>query len=214
MRHPSIPSILSYTSTLRYPSCRCPPTFAQRGSLPQNLPANTRWAPIPESPRCTYTSTTSQSSLAIDSDSNFCYRIGTSFSAKGRRFNPKEDVFTFDSEVPITSDNDIYTGQPRSGQDAFFVSKAGNRNSAAFGVADGVGGWSDSGIDSAHFSHGMCKWMAKLANAGPTSEKPLAPRDLLQNAYTQLVEEGKVIGGGSTACIAVGSSNGTLQVSK
>ena len=84
----------------------------------------------------------------------------------------------------------------------------------AFGVADGVGGWSDSGIDSAHFSHGMCQWMARIASERSSSEKDLTPKELLQTAYDSLVEDGKISGGGSTACIAVGNPNGTLRVSK
>ena len=208
-------SILSVTPSLQCSACRYAPFYAQKSLGSPNLPTNVRLAHAPSLSRCMYsTSTASQPLPTKVSDSTFSYRIGASFSAKGRRFDPKEDVYTFHPSGAPTSERDIYTGRPKSGQDAFFISNAGNSNGVAFGVADGVGGWSDSGIDSAHFSHGMCKWMARTANNGSSSEKDLTPQNLLQSAYDNLVEDGKISGGGSTACIAVGNPNGTLRVSK
>ena len=85
----------------------------------------------------------------------------------------------------------------------------------AFGVADGVGGWSDSGIDSAHFSHGLCQRMARLIRAGPDSKtEGISPRTLLQKAYNGITKDGKIVGGGSTACIAVAGKDGALRVAK
>ena len=208
-------TILSVTPALQCSACRYAPFYAQKSLASQTFPADFRSIYAPNSSRRIYsTSTPSQPSTTKASDSTFSYRIGASFSGKGRRFDPKEDVYMFDQARAPTSEKDIYTGRSKSGQDAFFVSNAGNDNGVAFGVADGVGGWSDSGIDSAHFSHGMCKWMARIASNGPSSEKDLTPRTLLQSAYDSLVEDGKISGGGSTACIAVGNPNGTLRVSK
>lgn len=107
------------------------------------------------------------------------------------------------------------TGKPNSGQDAFFVSKIGNSSNVAFGVADGVGGWADSGIDSAHFSHGLCQWMARGAqNTKPGRETKSGPKELLHTAYEGIVSDGKIEGGGSTACVAVGRADGNLTVAK
>lgn len=208
-------TILSVAPTLQCSACRYAPFYAQKSLAGQALPASVRSAHAPSLSRRMYsTATPSQPLSTKASDSTFSYQIGASFSAKGRRFNPKEDVYTFDHSRAPTSEKDIYTGRPKSGQDAFFVSNTGNSNGVAFGVADGVGGWSDSGIDSAHFSHGMCKWMARIARDGSNSEKDPTPEILLQSAYDSLVEDGNVSGGGSTACIAVGNPNGTLRVSK
>lgn len=208
-------TILSVAPTLQCSACRYAPFYAQKSLGSQILPADVRLAHASNSSRRMYsTSAPSQPLPTKASDSTFSYRIGASFSAKGRRFDPKEDIYTFDLSRPPTLEKDIYTGRPKSGQDAFFVSNAGKNNGVAFGVADGVGGWSDSGIDSAHFSHGMCKWMARIASNGSSSEKDLTPQTLLQSAYDSLVEDGKISGGGSTACIAVGNPNGTLRVSK
>ena len=208
-------TILSVTPALQCSACRYAPFYAQKSLASQNFPADVRSAYAPNPSRRTYsTSTSSQPLPTKASDPTFSYRIGASFSGKGRRFDPKGDVYTFDHSRAPTPEKDIYTGRPKSGQDAFFVSNTGNSNGVALGVADGVGGWSDSGIDSAHFSHGMCKWMARIASNEQTSGKDHTPQNLLQSAYNSLIEDGKISGGGSTACIAVGNPNGTLRVSK
>lgn len=83
----------------------------------------------------------------------------------------------------------------------------------AFGVADGVGGWSDFGIDSAHFSHGICEHMEALARgAGRATNRTVGPRELLEHAYEEVVADPSIVGGGSTACVATGGSDGVLEV--
>ncbi len=85
----------------------------------------------------------------------------------------------------------------------------------AFGVADGVGGWADQGIDSADFSHGLCRGMAKAAREFHSPEKKdLWPQFILRTAYKEIVQEGKIAGGGSTACVATGDEEGNLKVAK
>ncbi|KAM0794648.1 5-azacytidine resistance protein azr1 [Usnea florida] len=154
-----------------------------------------------------------QSPPTSGSSPTFSYRIGASFSAKGRRFDPKKDVFTFNPKTQITSDHEIFTGRPNSGQDAFFVSGAGNSNNVAFGVADGVGGWADQGIDSAHFSHGLCRKMATVARDLHLPDmKDLRPQSILGTAYQEIIQEGKIKGGGSTVCLATGHEEGNVKV--
>jgi len=143
---------------------------------------------------------------------SFVYRIAASFSAKGKRFDPKKDCLAFNESTSNLPDL-LARKRPASGQDAFFFSNIGNSTNVAFGVADGVGGWSDSGIDPAHFSHGLCEHMASIAlGVEKGSEGKLRARDLLQWGYDAVVDDDAVVGGGSTACIAVGGSNGALQV--
>lgn len=85
----------------------------------------------------------------------------------------------------------------------------------AFAVADGVGGWADQGIDSADFSHGLCQGMAKVAREiYSPDKKDLSPQLILGNAYQEIVREGKIDGGGSTACVATGDEEGNLKVAK
>lgn len=145
------------------------------------------------------------------SSDRYSFRVGAAFSSKNTRFNSKTDLFSFD---PTKDDEAIYTGKPRSGQDAFFVSKIETRSNVAFGVADGVGGWIDSGIDSAHFSHGLCRYMARSARKFRDSEKNLKPVELLQQGYESVVADQSIAGGGSTACVAIARDNGNVEVAK
>ncbi|KAL8772279.1 MAG: hypothetical protein Q9209_002491 [Squamulea sp. 1 TL-2023] len=138
--------------------------------------------------------------------------IGSAFSAKGRKFNTRQDLFSFDLSRQ-SSEKQPFTGRPASGQDAFFISGIGGGNSVAFGVADGVGGWDASGIDSADFSHALCRYLAKNAKEN-SEEQRLGARDLLSQAFTDVVADQKISGGGSTACVAVGNSTGHLEIAK
>ena len=145
---------------------------------------------------------------------SFTYRLAASFSAKGQRFNPKTDLLSFNESNSLLSES-IARRRPASGQDAFFISSIGNSTNVAFGVADGVGGWIESGIDPAHFSHGLCENMADIARSTEHGmEAKMKAKELLQKAYNAVVADKSITGGGSTACIAVGGNNGALQVAK
>lgn len=79
------------------------------------------------------------------------------------------------------------------GEDAFFISE----DNTTIGIADGVGGWRNYGIDPSEFS---CTLMenSKLAY----EENPnLKPVEILTKGYNLLVKEDKVKAGSSTACI-------------
>ena len=200
-------SLLSITP-IYSSACRNAPSLAQQALRQQCL---TIGAPISQS-----AGSLKRFSSTSASNHSFIYRVGASFSAKGRRFNPKEDTFSFNN----SHEDSVYTGRPNSGQDAFFVSEAGpkgkdgTRRKIAFGVADGVGGWADSGIDSADFSHGLCQSMGRLAKDGSPSEAIDGPQELLEDGYDEIVKKGDILGGGSTACVAMGDEDGSLSVAK
>lgn len=82
-----------------------------------------------------------------------------------------------------------------------------------FGVADGVGGWRDSGIDPGKYSHGLCKYMATKTHR-PESERDLKPRQLLQYAYDMVTKDRSIQAGGCTACIGAIEPNGAMEVAK
>ena len=193
-------SLLSASSALQCFSCRNAPAIALRELQQQCYTDNSRRHSSSFSPAF-------QPSSGV-----FTYRIGASFSGKGRQFNGQKDLYTFVAEK---AEQEFFTGWRKSGQDAFFISSGGGYGDVAFGVADGVGGWSDSGIDSAFFSHGLCQKMASIAHRKFGSEdRKLSPKELLQEAYDVIVEEQAIEGGGSTACVAVGDGDGNLQVAK
>ena len=203
---PSVPPVVLCTA--RHEA----PFFTQQSLSPHSLSR--------DFPPCKRVSTAStglqpQSPSTPGSNPTFSYRIGASFSAKGRRFDPKKDIFNFNAQTQSTSEQDVFTGRPNSGQDAFFVSRVGNSSSVVFGIADGVGGWADQGIDSADFSHGLCQGMAKVARElHLPDKKDLWPQHVLSDAYEEIVREGKINGGGSTACVATGDEEGNLKVAK
>ena len=208
---------LGLTPIVQCSACRFAPLFSQQDLRPQCFPGNGFSAQavgeVKSSYRASSTSSASRLYSTTTPSQAFSYRIAASFSAKGRRFNPKADHYSYDPANRTRNDHD--TGRPTSGQDAFFVSRIGNSTNMAFGVADGVGGWSDSGIDSAHFSHGLCERMIEVAeNANASAESLLGAQKLLQSGYDAVVADETISGGGSTACVAVGRDNGYLEVAK
>jgi protein phosphatase PTC7 len=93
-----------------------------------------------------------------------------------------------------------------------------NTGTVALGVVDGVGGWTDSGIDPADFSHSLCEHMGRLAASYPTGIEdaaiPLRPVKLLDFGYNCVMRDRDVLAGSSTACIATASRGGMLEVAK
>ena len=51
-------------------------------------------------------------------------------------------------------------------------------------------------------------------SANSTEEKTLGAGKLLQIGYDGVVADKSIPGGGSTACVAVGKDNGSVQVAK
>jgi protein phosphatase PTC7 len=149
--------------------------------------------------------------------------VASSYSAKQDRFNADANLYTNPPYDPskTTIENlrackDAIDKRHRakSGQDAFFYSQVGTTNATAFGVADGVGGWVESGLDPADFSHGLCEYMTCAARSWPqgSNTTSLHPKDLLQVAYDEVTEDDTIEGGGSTACLAVAEPDGHVEV--
>ncbi|GAA5837050.1 hypothetical protein JCM11251_004484 [Rhodosporidiobolus azoricus] len=99
-------------------------------------------------------------------------------------------------------------------------------------VADGVGGWEDSGVDPSHFSQALM-WFARERVRQAASSSALASgkkgepwtwpqeegkrcgakvRDLLQGAFEDVKKEEGIVAGSSTACIvALDAETGLLH---
>ncbi|KAI9888253.1 MAG: hypothetical protein M1814_000802 [Vezdaea aestivalis] len=151
-------------------------------------------------------------SFSRSTNNNLEFRIAASFSGKGRKFDSQKNVDDFRSlKPPAVRHRPGRAPRPASGQDSFFVAEIAGTKDVAFGVADGVGGWADSGVDPADFSHGFCQFMAHTV-AHYSSEKRLKPREIMQLGYEKIVKDGSVKAGGSTACIAVARADGILEV--
>ncbi|KAH7308853.1 5-azacytidine resistance protein azr1 [Rhexocercosporidium sp. MPI-PUGE-AT-0058] len=148
------------------------------------------------------------------SNPKFTYGIAASFTAKDRRYNPDTNVFNFNPYNHIRARRKDKRTRPDSGQDAFFISRVGESPDVALGVADGVGGWVDSGVDPADFAHGFCDYMAHAAYTHKAEEwnPPLGARSLMQRGYEDICNDDSVRAGGSTACVAVAKGDGMLEV--
>ncbi|XMA17825.1 hypothetical protein WAI453_010616 [Rhynchosporium graminicola] len=202
--------LVAFTSPRIYASRKSLSTRIQPFCSPTNL--HTSKQHLPRSPQPLYRCfSTSQSSL---SNPKFSYGIAASFTAKDRRYNPDTNVFNFNPYNHIRARRKDKRTRPASGQDAFFVSRVGESSDVALGVADGVGGWVDSGVDPADFAHGICDYMAHAAYTHKAEEwnPPLGAQSLMQRGYDDIRRDDSVKAGGSTACVAVAKGDGKLEV--
>ncbi|KAK2740388.1 hypothetical protein FQN57_006128 [Myotisia sp. PD_48] len=156
----------------------------------------------------------------LESRPRISFRIAASSSGKGRRFSLEKNFHNFDPSlqdaIGIQSSQNYLerkSSRPDSGEDAFFVSKIGyDDNSFAFGVVDGVGGWTESGVDPADFSHAFCGHMAQSALEWESPAENLRATALMQMGYEKTLADKTVFAGSSTACIGVARPDGSVQL--
>lgn len=145
--------------------------------------------------------------------------IAASSSGKGRKFQPEQNTYDY---IPSNTDGlglqkganlqERRKGRPDSGQDAYFVARVGqDSGSTAFAIADGVGGWTERGVDPADFSHGLCSYMAQHALSW-SDPKALSPKQLLNLGYEGVVEDPEILAGGTTACVGVTDETGRMRI--
>jgi serine/threonine protein phosphatase PrpC len=96
------------------------------------------------------------------------------------------------------------------GQDSFFSLSNSAFGCCVLGVADGVGGWRDNGVDSGEISRALMRASRDIAlrqsvqaarNRTPADSFTLSPSDILTRAYAQVKGAGEVEAGSTTACI-------------
>ncbi|KAK4170198.1 phosphatase 2C-like domain-containing protein [Cladorrhinum sp. PSN259] len=199
-----------------------------RASAGRSMPTgHDRVATLSPSPKTKRTAPYSTSAVSTDSShGKFVYNVAASYIAKGRSYDPATHIFQFNPYNRVQPPKKTGRGKssrPESGQDAFFVSRLGPvPGEVALGVADGVGGWMDSGVDPADFSHAFCDYMAAAATAAPasstspatdgTNSKPLTARQLMQKGYEAVCHDPSIKAGGSTAIVGLLTANGKLEV--
>ncbi|KAK4681868.1 Protein phosphatase 2C 7 [Podospora pseudoanserina] len=210
-----------YRSSLRAAS-----TFTTRKQKPPSKQPNTPGQPptTPMKPTNALLFSTCPATMLGPSSSSpqqcpstkYHYHLAASYIAKSRPFDPQTHLFQFNPynrlSQPPKSPKRPKSSRPESGQDAFFISQLGASPSSgevALGVADGVGGWMDSGVDPADFSHAFCDYMA--ANAS-SSDPPSTARELMQRGYEAVCHDESIKAGGSTAIVGLLTSNGKMEV--
>ena len=150
------------------------------------------------------------------SRSSFTYRLAAASAAKRTPPRPpklNQDYWLYTSTDASPNPPYLRSTKPDSGEDAFFATTIGSSpHHVAFGVADGVGGWQDQGVDPSEFSHGLCGLMAGTAHLHSMGEKgTLRPHLLLQTAYDAIIANPRILAGGSTASLAVMDDTGGME---
>ncbi|XP_014287398.1 protein phosphatase PTC7 homolog [Halyomorpha halys] len=85
------------------------------------------------------------------------------------------------------------------GDDAWFTAKF--KTADVLGVADGVGGWRNYGIDPGEFSSFLMRTCERLVISGRF--RCAEPANLLAHSYYELLENKQPVLGSSTACVVV-----------
>ncbi|KAI9138327.1 hypothetical protein BKA69DRAFT_1031522, partial [Paraphysoderma sedebokerense] len=90
------------------------------------------------------------------------------------------------------------------GEDGFYISR--KRDAIFLGLADGVGGWSNRGVDPRFFSWGLMNFCQKATQSAK------APIDILKKGYNDLLRSNLVNKGSSTvALLKFDKSNAKLS---
>ncbi|KAK3814971.1 MAG: phosphatase 2C-like domain-containing protein [Benniella sp.] len=220
------------------------PQLAQDPLLPsdlystKNLPLDCDHPYSSSSPTATAPETTAPSttpSLASENAITFNYLLAASWHPKSRQQQEQEDVANAERTMrwkqklrAAHPPSRPYSGNVDAGEDAFFHVSTPSR--VALGVADGVGGWAEMGVDPSLFSWALMNNAENIArltdkaeqqndasarNLAASSESSiLDAQSLLDGAYNELVQSGTVEAGSSTACIlSLCKLTGTLRAS-
>ncbi|KAH7343474.1 phosphatase 2C-like domain-containing protein [Rhizoctonia solani] len=164
--------------------------------------------------------------------------IGVSFFGKptlDAQQLPKKKTVAFPSDHPIAQwRNNLLQWENKklrsasAGEDFFYVSQSINNSGVSLGIADGVGGWSEDGVDPSLFSQALMYYASKYASsswagepdfdpiegtsAPGKTEKSLSPVEIMSMAYQDVLDEPSVECGSSTACIVnIDAQSGKLS---
>ncbi|KAG1664831.1 hypothetical protein FOA52_007089 [Chlamydomonas sp. UWO 241] len=91
----------------------------------------------------------------------------------------------------------------KGGEDAFCICLKGF---GSIGVADGVSGWAEEGIDPAEYSRSLMKF-SSIALEGTTHPHGADPREVIRHAHQETVMPGS-----STICVCVMKPGGKMSV--
>ncbi|SJX60148.1 related to PTC7-type 2C protein phosphatase [Sporisorium reilianum f. sp. reilianum] len=132
---------------------------------------------------------------------------GSSAAAAETSAKKAQIGFPADSEIGRWRDELLRGGE--AGEDSLMCTSMGAQGDVAIGVADGVGGWTENGIDPSLFSQALMFYASRSA-AKP--EEAAAPNRILAEAFEHVLKEPLVVAGSATACIlTLKSSDGTLR---
>uniref|UniRef100_V5EW44 Protein phosphatase n=1 Tax=Kalmanozyma brasiliensis (strain GHG001) TaxID=1365824 RepID=V5EW44_KALBG len=136
---------------------------------------------------------------------------GQSSAASDASSRKKEIGFPADSEIGRWRDELLGGGE--AGEDSLMCTSMGKAGDMAIGVADGVGGWTENGIDPSLFSQALMFYASRsAAQASAEPDSGIAPNRILAESFEQVLKEPLVVAGSATACIlTLDSTTGKLQ---
>ncbi|KAJ1652568.1 Protein phosphatase 2C 7 [Dispira simplex] len=138
------------------------------------------------------------------------YIIATAWHSKEQLYksfaNPKAPQLR-PATVTVSTSGDYQPQEAtKAGEDALFHAREPTSGRLVFGVADGVGGWAEEGVDPSLFSRGLLHNVHdRVVQTSPESSSDLNPVALINQAYRRILTEGKMEKGGSTVTL------GTLE---
>ncbi|KAG8954150.1 hypothetical protein FRC04_000370 [Tulasnella sp. 424] len=176
--------------------------------------------------------------FSYSSSSNFGFHVGASFAGKpplrGERIFSPSTRFPPESDIGKWAQDQLRIKRrlktKNSGEDSFFVQELKDHSGVAVGIADGVGGWSDSGVDPGVFSQALMYHGARFAkrgwaddsypssvNSAEESIQPweLTPENCLELAFNAVLRDTLVDAGSSTGLISTfNARSGLMKAAK
>ncbi|KAL4265225.1 Protein phosphatase [Pleurotus pulmonarius] len=228
-------------ATLLAPSHACVATSSKKANISQKpkftFRANTSRRNPPYSTQIDSVAPTASTSHVPLFPHPYTFHIGASWAGKPAAADSMIKVpFPPDSIIGKWRDTTLSwpksSGAKDAGEDFFFIQEMRNQSfseGVAFGVADGVGGWVDSGVDPSLFSQALmyhAHRYARNAWAGEPEIDPtldyeereqiegweMTPIECLDLAYGGVLRERFVNAGSSTAClVTLNASSGLLR---
>ncbi|PWZ02918.1 hypothetical protein BCV70DRAFT_8286 [Testicularia cyperi] len=136
----------------------------------------------------------------------------------------KRNKIGFPDDSEIGRWRDVLLRGGEAGEDSLMCTSMGVAGDVAIGVADGVGGWTESGVDPSLFSQALMFYASKSASraaANPdridvsdaeSGMQAITPNMVLAEAFEQVLKEPLVVAGSATACVlTMDSTKGTLR---
>ncbi|KAL8284250.1 hypothetical protein RQP46_004999 [Phenoliferia psychrophenolica] len=152
--------------------------------------------------------------------SQFSFVVGQAFHTKPTDSQPRKGQdgkliqsivqgFPPDSPIARWRDESLKVAPWGAGHDWLFQEDT-DGGGVVVGLADGVGGWEESGIDPSHFAQGLMYYAREEVCKHRGDLK--GPREILREAYNGVLKEDGVVAGSSTACIlSFDGRKGSLQ---
>ncbi|CED84244.1 Serine/threonine protein phosphatase [Phaffia rhodozyma] len=166
-------------------------------------------------------STSPNPARTLKDSPNFTFEIGLSFAGKPRRrgeqiprgissggekgewrermINWTEGSSEFNGETSSGKVGEVRVKKDKkdAGEDFFMIHERPADQLTTLAVADGVGGWAESGVDPSVFSQALMYHAWKAAQGDVSAQ----PKDILQKAYDGVKVDAEVKAGSATACV-------------